>query len=279
MSHSEDDEPSHSLKRMEQTMLFQRVGAQANPNPALHQVLETDLISQDHWENLDTYAQTMRRDGYVKFPNLLDDLADVISRDDSAFRPNMRMKDFVMPEVNSQRTMKVLSGTELANASPIFFALYFHHEIREFLSKVVGQSVHSVQHRSEFMVSNMLSGQGHTHGWHLDDPRYAFVLFLDSPKSSFGGSLEFVPNWRETCHEKGIDPNVNVETTLAEMADEVSIFGDDHQKGDAYLLDAGSHLHRVSPLREGGGDRWVVNMAFDDKKHIDFGETADLLYG
>ncbi|MEM1301534.1 MAG: hypothetical protein AAGH17_03045 [Pseudomonadota bacterium] len=260
-------------------MSLHHVSTEAIPSPALHQVLETDLISDDHWDNIDNYADTMKRDGYVKFPNLLNDLAQVISQQDTAFRPNMRMKDFIMPEVNSQRTMKVLSGTELANASPIFFTLYFHHEVRDFLSKVVGSSVHSVQHRSEFMVSNMLSGQGHTHGWHLDDPQYAFVVFLDSPKSSFGGALEFVPNWRELCLEKGIDPNVDVEATMQELGDEITVFGDAHQKGDAYLLDAGSHLHRVAPLQQGGGDRWVVNMAFDSKKHIDFGETADVLYG
>jgi len=260
-------------------MALHHINPEPVPSHAVHQVLETDLISEDHWDDVHTYAQTMQRDGYVKFPKLFEDLAHLLAQDKSAFRPSMRMKDFTMPEVNSQRTMKVLSGTELAEASPIFFTLYFHHEVREFLSAVVGNPMHSVQHRNEFMVSNMLSGQGHTHGWHLDDPKFAFVVFLDSPKAIYRGGLEFIPNWRELCIEKGIDPEVNVEETLKQLSDEISVLNDSHQKGDAYLLNAGSHLHRVSPLREGGGERWVVNMAFDDRKNIDFGDTADLLYG
>lgn len=249
------------------------------PVNTLSHVLGSDLIPQSQQDRVEDYAKTMQRDGYVKFPSLFSELAHILRQDTSAFRSDMRMKDFQMPEVNSRRTMKVLSGSELANASPVFFTFYFHHELRSFLGRVAGRPVHSVQHKSEFMVSNMLSGQGHTHGWHLDDPQLALVIFLNAPDPVFGGTLEYIPNWREICLEKGIDPNVDVEATIQILGDEVSVITDEHHAGDAYLLNAASHLHRVTPLTEGGGERWVVNMAFDTRKQIDFGETADLLYG
>ena len=57
----------------------------------------------------------------------------------------------------------------------------------------MGAAVYSVNHKYEFMVSNMLSASGNTHGWHLDDPRLALVIFLSVPEDPF--------KWQSGIHQ------------------------------------------------------------------------------
>jgi len=156
--------------------------------------------------------------------------------------------------------------------------LHFHHEVRSFVNEVRKKQVHTVRHAKEFLVANMLQNTGDTHGWHLDDPEMALVIFFKTPGHNAGGELEYIPEWDQLCKERKIRSDDNTDQSIIDLNAHDLIKRESHKPGDAYLLNASKLLHRVSPITASGAERWVINMAFDTRKHIEFGDTADLLY-
>ena len=121
----------------------------------------------------------------------------------------------------------------IATKSPRWLGLYCHHEVVKLLTALAGGAIYPCQHGEEFIVANFLNRSGGTHGWHLDDPAFALILFFDAPEEGQGGSLEFVPNWHSFCACHGVEPEKDV-GPLAEMArSEGLIQTRHHVRGDA----------------------------------------------
>ena len=190
-----------------------------------------------------------------------------------------RPRDFTMEEYDSPRLMSVLGGYQIAANFPDVSALYYHHELRRFVESVTGGDVHDCPDAHEFMVANIQSGIGQTHGWHLDDPTYALVIVVDAPAPGTGGHVEYIPEWprRRAAFIDGGITGIHEQVGLCVTAGHVRAY--QPHCGDAYFLRAESALHRVAELGEGSGKRRILNIAFDDVPDKSYGSTAATLYG
>lgn len=242
-------------------------------------LLSSRLIRDQHVSKISEYSRAFEHDGYVRFDGFFNpDLLDFLRSQRPKIKDAGVRRNFMMEGANTERKLTVLGGDALADLSFVFPTLYFHHQIRDFIEKIVGASIHSVQHRQEFVVSNLLEDVGDTHGWHLDDPELALVVFLEKSADDEGGNLEYIGDWVARCRDWRVDPEDDIAGTLTRFAGSYSVVRDNHVTGDAYLLKASTHLHRVSPLARPGSTRWVLNMAFDRNADIVFGHSASTLY-
>ena len=182
-----------------------------------------------------------------------------------------------MPDFNTDRKMSVLSGKDVVSQSDIIASLYACRELRNWITRLIGKDIHTVLHDDEFLVVNFLDGKRDTHGWHLDDPRYALIIVVESPAEHIGGCIEYVPDWKHLAREEGFDPHQNVERGVEICKRKGLLRSDTLNSGDCYLLDAGEVLHRVSPM-SADGRRKALNLAFDDRRYRVYGETATRLY-
>ncbi|MBK1646863.1 hypothetical protein CKO25_19980 [Thiocapsa imhoffii] len=218
--------------------------------------------------------------GYVKLTEFfIKPVYESLVAEIGAIQRKKRKRDFQMPGYATPRIMSVVSGSEILESSVLLVTLYGHCELRKTLATIIDHDIFGVHHREELMVVNLLEKRGDTHGWHLDDPRYAFIAVLKATPNDQGGSVEYISNWRSLCAEHGLGAEQNVDKGVELAASRGMIRQAHHKAGDCYLLNAGECLHRVTPLAVDKSERWVLNMAFDDRMSIPFGATADLLYG
>lgn len=224
-------------------------------------------------------AEEFEAQGYVKLPNFFVDDAFCLLQREAARLSRIKVeKEFMMPGYNTPRLLSVIGGKKILDNSFIFSALYLNREIKAVLSDIVGKELHSVDHEEEFMVINFLEKRAGTHGWHVDDPQFALVTILNAPPKTEGGYLETIPHWEQFCYNLGLHP-VNDATKAVEIAYQNGLVRKIyHHTGDCYFLNAGDCLHRVAPI-SGMSHRIIMNMAFDSRQKIDFGYTADILYG
>lgn len=216
--------------------------------------------------------------GYVKLPELLTtEVFRVVSLEVARLCMDRVRKDFVMPDFNTDRNMSVLSGKDVVRKSEVIANLYACQELRDWISNVTGTDIHTVHHDDEFLVVNFLDGDRDTHGWHLDDPRYALIIVVESPVTPMGGHIEYVPNWKRLALKEGFDSHQNVERGVEICKQEGKLLSDSLKSSDCYLLDASEVLHRVSPMSS-GGSRKALNLAFDDRRYRIYGDTAKRLY-
>ncbi len=241
--------------------------------------LDNNVVVQHHKDKVEQYREEYQKHGYVKFKGFInEELIDNMVNDLESVGELSDAKCFTMPGYQTPRKLSVLGGEKILSLIPNLGMLYFHHEIRDFIKLVRGVDVHSVKHVKEFMVVNMLQARGDTHGWHLDDPEMALVIFLKSPSVMQGGQLEYIPGWDKLCDKHGINSDACSKSNIEKVNASELVVTDRHEPGDAYLLNASRILHRVSPIQSKRAQRWVMNLAFDTRVHIDFGATADLLY-
>lgn len=217
--------------------------------------------------------------GYVKLPGLLSPEAfTVLAREVNLMREIAVDRSFVMPGVETPRELSILGGRVIANRFPRWLGLYAHHEIVDLLTTLTKGPVYACEHEEEFLVANFLNRRRGTHGWHLDDPAYALILFFEAPREGEGGSLEFIPQWREYCKRHGHDPEKDV-TELTELARKEGLVAVRHHvRGDAYLLRADKCLHRVAELKYTGVRRAAINMAYQNVRVQTYGKSATALY-
>lgn len=251
-------------------------------NETLIAFLARPLIGQDYKNPVlvSSLRQKFQKNGYVKLPKFFTkEVFNAINVEvTNTFRASQR-KDFTMSEYKTPRNLCVVSGEQILEASALLPVLYSSQELRESLSGIVGKKLNGVYHKHEFMVGNSLEKSGDTHGWHLDDPRYALIIILESPASGAGGDVEYISDWRELCREHNLHPIKDIHQGL-KIAHEGKLQKTaSHIAGDCYLLSAYNCLHRVTPLKKSCQKRRVLNMAFDDRTSISFGKTADKLYG
>jgi len=242
----------------------------------LHLIAKSYREERAHGSLRAAFAQC----GYVKLPKLLDqDGLTALSRPVARLRSSAIRRSFVMPGVETPRRMSTVGGFRIAAEEPALAGLYTHEDVLSLLHGIAGGEIHRCQHRHEYMVANILSDRGDSHGWHLDDPAYALVLIVEAPPPSAGGSLEFIPRWRELCQQWGADPKNDVLPVVAKAKQLGMVEVRHHEAGDGYLLRASSALHRVAPLVTPGSRRVVLNLAYQDVRHQAYGDTATALYG
>jgi len=188
-------------------------------------------------------------------------------------------KNFTMPGFETLRRMSTLGGKEIRKESTLLTNLYEDTELRSLVSKISGRQVFTCNDPNEWQVVNWLEGSGQTHGWHLDDPPLALVIFIEAPPAEHGGLLEFINEWSRLCSELGHDPEHNVEKLVEHCYAAHLVSSKSHSTGDAYLLRADKCLHRVTPLAASGARRTVLNLAFEFEPDVRrIGVTAALLY-
>ncbi|PKG37878.1 HalD/BesD family halogenase [Psychromonas sp. Urea-02u-13] len=217
--------------------------------------------------------------GFVTLPGFFP--AEIFSGlQDEAQRiaPARVAKNFTMPGYDTPRQLSVISGEQILRSSFFIPSLYINAEVASALSAITGSKLYNVDHKEEFMVINYLESNASTHGWHLDDPRFALVVILDAPECYQGGSLEIIKNWKSYCDENSFDPLFDTNRAVESAREDDLVTKIHHNTGDAYLLNAGDCLHRVTPV-QGEAKRTVLNMAFDSRPVVKFGETAEILYG
>lgn len=216
--------------------------------------------------------------GYVKLPEFLAPAAfHALAAEVNRIHENRIRKDFVMPGFNTDRKMSVRSGRDVIRQSELIARLYACKELRHWIRALIGSDIHTVRHGDEFLVINFLDGERDTHGWHLDDPRYAFIIVLESPAPPVGGQIEYVPQWKLQAREWGFDPYIDVEGGVEICRGQGLLRSDTLIAGDCYLIDAGEVLHRVTPM-SAEGKRKALNLAFDDRCYRVYGESAKRLY-
>jgi hypothetical protein len=217
--------------------------------------------------------------GYAKLPKFLtSEVFAIISDEVKKLHFTRFRKDFVMPSYNTDRKMSVISGKEVVQSSRFIAELYSCRELREVISLLIGTDIHTVHHEDEFLVVNFLDGKGDTHGWHLDDPRYALVVIVESPPPGAGGFFEYIPNWNWLAREENFDPVLQIPYGVQIAKNRGLLQSDNFESSDCYLLDAAKVLHRVSPMLS-EGKRKALNLAFDDRRYRIYGNTATRLYG
>lgn len=220
------------------------------------------------------------RNGYVKLPGFLTRAAlDFLCCELQRLEANAKRRVFEMPGYHSPRTLSVLGGRAIKEQSPFLYRLYHHSALRSCVEAIAGRPIYSCIHPEEFMVANFLQSSGDTHGWHLDDPPYALVIFAEAPAPDEGGEVEIIPNWTDLCRRKGREPDKDVSDLIDWARENGLIERFHHDAGDAYLLRADLNLHRVVPIKANGARRCVLNMAFQISPETVYAGTADLLYG
>lgn len=220
------------------------------------------------------------REGYVRLPRSF--FASVFAELQSEamrLREHAKTRDFIMPGYETLRRMSTLGGKDILRLSPMLVDFYHNPEIRTLLSNICGQEVFACHDENEWQVINWLEGPGETHGWHLDDPPLALVIFIETPSGSDGGALEFINGWRQLCAVFGSDPERNATILIERCRAAGLITAKVHATGDAYLMRADQCLHRAAPLIATGARRSVINLAFELQPDVRrTGVTASLLY-
>lgn len=220
------------------------------------------------------------RDGYVRLPrSFFDPVLSGLQTEVARLRESAHTKDFVMPGYETLRRMSTLGGKDIRRLSPFLCNFYNKQETRSLLSNICGQEVFTCNDENEWQVINWLEGPGETHGWHLDDPPIALVIFIEAPPASQGGALEYINGWRQLCAVVGVDPEENTASLIERCRAAGLVTSKSHITGDAYLMRTDKCLHRAAPLTAVGARRAVLNLAFEleaDVRRV--GVTASILY-
>lgn len=229
--------------------------------------------------NIDALAADFGSRGYVKLPGFFTSAAFAFIQGEVArIQAASTRREFTMPGYNTPRRLSVIGGDRIVDESLPLALLYCNSELRAALGRITGDQVFFVRHQAEFMVANYLESVHDTHGWHLDDPQFALVVILESPRRDEGGNVEFIRNWREFCTDQRLDAETDIEAGVALASAQGRVEVEHHVAGDCYLLDAGACLHRVTPIAS-DARRSVLNLAYDGGLEREYGRTADILYG
>jgi hypothetical protein len=250
-------------------------------NRSLFGWLICNPIASRYWdvEVVESLAEDFSSRGYVKLPRFFEAEAfSFIKGEVERIQTASTRREFTMPGYNTPRRLSVIGGDRIVDESLALAMLYGNSELRAVIGEITRSPVFFVHHHTEFMVANYLESFEDTHGWHLDDPQFALVVILDSPRHDEGGNVEFIRDWRAFCAERKLDPDVDIERGVELARAQGNLEVEHHEAGDCYLLDAGACLHRVTPIAH-GAQRKVLNLAYHGDSRREYGHTADMLYG
>ena len=240
------------------------------------------LLDEKYQENwyLDECRRTFSRQDFVYLPGLIaPGPFAVIKNEMEILTRGASVKKFHMPGPETPRAMSTVGGVTIFEASGTAWALYSHQALRSMIKHIVDGQVFDCKHIRELFVCNILTENGSTYGWHLDDSTYALILMLEATHPSEGGSVQIIQNWTNQCEKWNIDPDSKVSDDLIERFENHALVQTVHLKaGDGYLLRADKCLHRVKPLVKPGICRIALNMAYEATLQPKYSETTNLLY-
>lgn len=245
-------------------------------------LISAGIISHNYTEKetISSLSKLFDKQGYVTMPSLFKaDITDLLKEEVEKLNPIKDYRCFNMPGYETPRNLYVVGGQKIMASSGILPLLYSHSDVRSLIELIIGHTVFPIRNVHEYMVINRLEGPGQTHGWHLDDPRYALIVILESSDDDPGGCLEYVKDWPGICEREGINFDAPISQGLLDQVARDNIFTYKFKKGDCYLLDAANCLHRVTPLRNEGSRRVALNLAYHDTQEVVYGKTAETLYG
>ncbi|MGH3165135.1 MAG: HalD/BesD family halogenase [Trebonia sp.] len=171
---------------------------------------------------------------------------------DELFRTAAKRRDLIIQQSgNTPRKYDNLDRDVLNKHSEVIPFVFRSPALYEFVENVVGEAVYPIPYIPEEFIASRLHKAGDVHGWHWDDYSWAIVWIFRVPDESIGGSLEYIPRVR--WHRD--DPRT------AEIVARGPVLRRHPRAGSAYLLKAGTALHRVSPLRE-DAERMIVCYSF-----------------
>lgn len=175
--------------------------------------------------------------------------------------------------------LSVIGGSQILKNSPLLLNFYKNHELKYVVETLVNENIFECKHPEEFISISFLSKRGTTHGWHLDDPPYALVIFIEAPSCyNDGGLLEFIPNWKTFCEQINLEPYKDLNQAIKEAQKLGYIQQYQHKSQDAYILRADKNLHRVTELNTARCKRIIINLGWENRDKVEYGNTASLLY-
>ena len=212
----------------------------------------------------------LNKKGFSLFPKFVQpETVNALAREQERISFLSRPVDFMMPPYNTPRKSRVIGGNKLAKNSPLISKLY--EDVRLLLEAKIGTSFFACNNSNEFAVLNHLNGKDASHGWHMDDPAYVFVMCLKAPPDDrAGGVLEVATNKVAFTPEE-------IEHAVTKSKQEGGFNKLFINPGDAYIIKEAQNLHQVTALK--GGDRVILAFSYNDRINPTFTESADLLYG
>lgn len=156
------------------------------------------------------------------------------------------------------RRFTALARDVIARGSSIIPAVFESSALRAALEEIVDEKVLPVPYEPEQYIATRLHEAGDVHGWHWDDYTWALVWIFKTPDEDNGGSLEYVKDvpW---------DPK---DRRVEEFVAAGPVRRRHPAAGSAYLLKAGTALHRVSPLSY-AAERMMVCFSFASVADLD----------
>jgi hypothetical protein len=248
---------------------------------SLEALLFGSVVSEQYQDT--SHIELLRKEfseyDIVKLPNLFpEEILSALREEVQNLSYAQRTRDFIMSEYNTLRKLSVIGGRSISRYAGLLPSLYVHYRIKALLSDLIGLDVIPIRHPEECIVVNMLNGCGQTHGWHLDDPAFALIVVLETPHTNGGGTVEYIQRWRDLTRDLECDDTDCGGIAYHHALNNGLIKAITLQPGDCYLLNASETLHRVSPIVDQNSVRIAINMAFDHRRDVTYGSTADQLY-
>ncbi|MEG4630686.1 hypothetical protein QUB56_13875 [Microcoleus sp. AR_TQ3_B6] len=228
--------------------------------PLINQFILNDEYKQT--SQLCELRHQFAKNQYVYLPNLFTPTVFSILRSEvDKLEEFATHKNYQTNGLETARNMKVFGGMKVFEKSPALSILYTHHELRTLLKEITdGPIYHSTN--EEIVGVHYLLETGNTHGWHLDDYPFIFIMIFYAPSKSNGGTVECIPNWVSYAQKMGYQENEPIGNYVEKCRKEHLVQEYYHAPGDAYLMRADQVLHRVSPLKKENEKRAIVGFDY-----------------
>lgn len=171
-----------------------------------------------------------------------------------------------------------MGGKVITENSPFFVSLYQNYHLRNFIQKIVRETLRDCQHPQEWITITFLTSQGSIHGWHLDDVPYSLVFVLE--KIGDGGCVEIVPSWTEFCQSQNIENILDKIEDSVELARQKNLIDyENFQANTVYLIHGSKCLHQVSEMKSKNPRRVMCSISFEGVDPVSYGdETTNFFY-
>ena len=194
-----------------------------------------------------------------------------LSELEALFASQANRRDLIIKQSgNTPRKYSNLDRDALTANSSVIPAIFRSSALYELLEDIVGERVLPVPYKPEEYIAARLHKAGDVHGWHWDDYTWALVWIFKMPDEANGGSLEYVKRVPWDRDNPRVDELVAAGPVLRRHP----------AVGSAYLLRAGTALHRVSTLSY-DAERMIVCYSFateaDLEQEVDH-ESMEMLY-
>lgn len=196
-----------------------------------------------NFSDIKSLKKEFSENNFVYIENVLkDDALLYLQNKINMLKSSSTRKEFLMPETEySPRKMNIINGNVMNKQTDIF-SLYSNDKLLNTLSEITSNKVSLCEEKIENIIVSHLNKKADTHGWHLDDFPFAFILGIDMPNEKDGGAIEFeIPN------------SENKKVFL--------------KSGDAYILRTDIVNHRVTPLLKENVERIILNFTYSIDGH------------